>query len=140
MLASASAVTGSDGSEPTVASSRSARSVTLRASGPAISNVWDKGTTPSRLDKPTVPRKPTRLLCADGIRIEPQVSLPIPAAARLAATVAAVPPLDPPGLRDMSYGFSVCPPIELIVVMPRANSCRFVLPRMTAPASRNRRT
>ena len=105
-----------------------------------MSSVCDSGTTPSRLDKPVVPRSPTRLLCADGIRIDPQVSLPIPAAAKLAATAAPVPPLEPPGLRDVSYGFRVCPPSELTVVMPRANSCRFVFPSMTAPASRSRRT
>ena len=73
---------------------------------------------PSRLDSPRVPRRPNRLLCADGMRIDPQVSLPMPAAAKLAATAAPVPPLDPPGLRDGSYGLRVWPPIELTVVMP----------------------
>ena len=82
----------------------------------------------------------TGCCCADGIRIEPQVSLPMPAAAKLAATAAPVPPLDPPGLRVGSYGLRVWPPSELIVVMPAASSCRFVLPMMTAPASRSRFT
>ena len=76
-----------------------ARSVTLRASGPPISCVCDSGMIPSRLDSPSVPRRPNKLLFADGIRIDPQVSLPMPAAAKLAATAAPVPPLDPPGLR-----------------------------------------
>ena len=67
-----------------------------------MSCVCESGTTPSRLDKPSVPRRPTKLLCIDGIRMDPQVSLPIPAAAKLAAMAAPVPPLEPPGLRDVS--------------------------------------
>ena len=65
------------------------------------------------------------------------MSVPIPTAAKFAAIAAPVPPLDPPGLRVGSYGFLVCPPSELIVVMPRANSCRFDLATITAPASRS---
>ena len=137
---SASRVIKSAGSVPTVASSITARSVTVRVRGPAISWVCERGTTPSRLDRPSVPRSPTRLLCIDGIRMDPQVSLPMPAAEKLAAMAAPVPPLEPPGFRDVSYGFRVCPPSELTVVIPRANSWRLVLPRITAPASRNRRT
>src|SRR4051812_34448238 len=90
---------------------------------------------PSRLDRPAVPRRPNRLFSDEGLRIDPQVSVPIPAAAKLAATAAAVPPLDPPGLRLGSYGLRVWPPAELIVVIPYASSCRLVLPMMTAPAS-----
>jgi len=44
---------------------------------------------------------------------------------------------DPPGFRVRSYGFSVCPPIDEIVVMPDASSCMFALPMTTAPASRS---
>ena len=87
-----------------------------------MSCVCESGMMPSRLDSPSVPRKPNRLLFAAGIRIDPQVSLPMPADAKLAATAAPVPPLDPPGLRVGSYGFLVCPPSELIVVMPDASS------------------
>src|SRR4051812_18285022 len=92
---------------------------------------------PSRLDSPSVPRRPHRLFSDEGFLIDPHVSVPIPAAAKLAATAAPVPPLDPPGLRVGSYGLRVCPPAELIEVMPYASSWRFVLPRTTAPASRN---
>src|SRR5262249_12398244 len=91
-------------------------------------------------ESPWVGRRPTRLLCAAGYRMDPHVSDPMPAAAKLAATAAPVPPLDPPGLRVGSYGLRVCPPSELMVVMPRANSWGFVLPRMTTPASRSLRT
>ena len=68
----------------------------LRAIGPPMSCVLDSGTMPVRLDSPCVPRKPTRLLCDAGMRIDPQVSLPMPAAAKFAATAAPVPPLEPP--------------------------------------------
>ena len=64
----------------------------------------------------------------------------MPTAAKLAATAAPVPPLEPPGFRVGSYGLRVCPAIELTVVIPRASSCMFVLPRMMAPASRRRLT
>src|SRR3954465_9798669 len=87
-----------------------ARSATERASGPLMSWVWESGITPSRLDRPCVPRRPKRLLLDDGLRIEPHVSGPMPAAAKLAPIAAPVPPLEPPGLRRGSYGFFVCPP------------------------------
>ena len=73
---------------------------------------------PLRLDSPAVPRSPNRLFSEAGLRMEPQVSVPMPAAAKLAATAAAVPPLEPPGLRVGSYGLRVWPPAELMDVMP----------------------
>src|SRR5688572_12632494 len=72
--------------------------------------------------------------------MEPQVSLPQPTTAKLAATAAPVPPLEPPGQRRGSYGLRVWPPNELTDVIPAASSCMFVLPRITAPALRSRRT
>ncbi len=76
--------------------------MTLRARGPPMSCVWESGMMPVRLDNPAVPRRPNRLVFAAGMRIEPQVSLAMPATAKLAATATAVPPLDPPGVRDGS--------------------------------------
>ena len=67
--------------------------------GPPISCVEDSGTIPVRLESPCVPRRPTRLLKDAGTRIEPQVSLPMPTAAKLAAMAAPVPLLEPPALR-----------------------------------------
>ncbi len=95
---------------------------------------------PVRLSSPWVARNPTRLFSAAGIRIEPQVSLPIPAAAKLAATAAPVPPLEPPGTRSSWYGLRVNPKREPMLVIPYANSCMVALARMTAPASRRRVT
>ena len=93
------AVAGSAGSIPTVASSAIARSVAVRASGPPVSCECESGRIPSMLDSPFVGRSPKRLCTAAGMRIEPQVSVPQPTAAKLAATAAPVPPELPPGLR-----------------------------------------
>ena len=92
-------VCASAASKPTVTSSAMARSLTVRANGPAMSCVCDSGITPDRLTSPCVGRSPTRLPNAAGMRIEPQVSEPQPTAAKLAAMAAPVPPLDPPGQR-----------------------------------------
>jgi hypothetical protein len=50
---------------------------------------------PVRLSSPTVGLMPTRPLVPDGQTIDPSVSVPTPMAARLAATAAPVPELDP---------------------------------------------
>ena len=68
------------------------------------------------------------------------MSLPKLAAAKPAATAAALPPLEPPGTRDVSSGFFVGPNAEFSVLDPIANSSRLVLPTMTAPACCNRVT
>src|SRR5262249_34487888 len=85
---------------------------------------------------PCVPRRPTRLLCDAGMRIEPQVSLPIPTAAKLAAMAAPVPPLEPPGFRSSAYGLRVAPNSDPTVVMPYANSCILDLAITIAPTTR----
>ncbi len=60
--------------------------------------------------------------------------------AKLAATAAALPPLEPPGTRLESRGFLVGPKAEFSVEEPMANSSRLALPTITAPAARNRAT
>ncbi len=92
--------------------------------------------TPARLTSPRVGRMPTRLFAEAGERIDWPVSLPVPSSAMFAAIATPVPPLDPPGVRVRSYGFSTCPPRLLIDMPPRANSCRFALARISAPALR----
>src|SRR5207248_6691463 len=59
---------------------------------------------------------------------------------RPAATATALPPLDPPGTRDVSWGLRVGPKAEFSVDEPMANSSRLVLPIGTAPAARRRDT
>src|SRR6476619_7031692 len=72
--------------------------------------------------------------------MEPPVSLPSPIEANPAATAAALPPLLPPGTRDVSWGLRVGPNAEFSVLDPIANSSRLVLPMTIAPASRSRVT
>ena len=74
------------------------------------------------------------------MRIDPPPSLACAIGAMPAATAAADPPLEPPGVRCSSHGFFVGPNAEFSVEEPIANSSRFVLPTTTAPASRSRRT
>src|SRR5687768_8244207 len=75
-----------------------------------------------------------------GWRIEPPVSEPRASGTTRAATAAADPPLDPPGVRVTSQGFFDGPRAEFSVEEPIANSSRLVLPTITAPASSRRVT
>ena len=100
---------------------------------------------PSRLTSPTVGLIPTRPHFDAGEAIEPSVSVPTATTARLAATAAALPELDPLALRSSAYGLRVRPPRALQPLDERverklAHSLRLVLPRITAPASRSRST
>ena len=83
---------------------------------------------------------PVRLQKAAGRRTEPPVSEPRAAAAIPAATAAAEPLLLPPGVRARLQGFRVGPRKLFAPVGPRANSCMFVFPMTTAPASMSRLT
>src|SRR5688572_19404773 len=128
-----------------MAVSNNAASATVRAIGPAVSCETEIGMMPDRLTRPTVGFRPTKPATDAGQMMLPSVSVPIPIAARLAAIAAPVPELDPHGLRSSTYGFFVCPPRELHPDVDRverklAHSLRLVLPRITAPAARSRRT
>src|SRR5262249_24550781 len=73
---------------------------------------------------------------ADGMRIDPPVSVPT-AARHMPSTIdTAAPPLDPPGDRDGSCGLRTAPNAVSSLVVPKANSCRLVLPTTMAPARR----
>ena len=77
--------------------------------------------------------------------IEPSVSVPTATAHRFAETATPEPELEPQGLRSTAYGFTHWPPRALHPLLERverkfAHSDRFALPRITAPASRNRPT
>ena len=98
ILPTLKAVTGSFGSYPAMTSNNLAVSDTFLVIGPIVSWVKDTGTIPSRLIKPRVGRSPTKLFADAGERMEPPVSDPVPAAAKLAATAAPVPPEEPPGV------------------------------------------
>src|SRR5205823_14434802 len=73
-------------------------------------------------------------------RIEPPVSEPSASGTHRAATLAAEPPLDPPGMRSSAHGFLTGPNAEFSFDDPIANSSQFVLPMMIAPAASRRRT
>src|SRR5690349_20363281 len=124
---------------------RIAASVTVRAIGPAVSWLFEIGTMPARLTRPTVGLRPTMPQSVEGETIDPSVSVPMATAHRLAVTAAAEPELEPGGLRSSAYGFLVCPPRALqplVECEPRklAHSLRFVFASSTAPASRSRCT
>src|SRR5438270_2389563 len=107
------AVAASRASAPASAPSSAAASATVRAIGPAVSWLCAIGMMPARLTSPSVGLMPTRPLLLDGETIEPSVSVPTAAAARLAAIDAPEPELDPDGLRSSAYGFLVEPPRPL---------------------------
>src|SRR4029077_20378226 len=95
-----------------------------------------------RLTSPIVGLIPTRPFADDGHTIEPSVSLPTATAHKFAAAAAPEPEPDPPGLRSRAYGLRVCPPRPLHPLdewedRKFAHSLRFVLPKITAPASRS---
>src|SRR5206468_9663344 len=117
--------------------SRAAASATVRAIGPAVSWLCAIGTMPVRLTRPSVGLMPTSPFVVAGDTIDPSVSVPTAAAARLAAMAAPEPELDPDGLRSSAYGCLVWPPRPLqplleCVDRKLAHSLRFVLPRITA--------
>ncbi len=59
---------------------------------------------PARLTRPTVGRRPTMPCWADGLTIEPEVSVPIVTAARPAAAAEPEPELEPLVPKSRSYG------------------------------------
>src|SRR5689334_22516212 len=122
-----------------------AASVTVRARGPTVSWLWAIGMIPERLVNPTVGLMPTTPLTAAGTRIDPSVSVPMAATARLAATADAEPELDPCGEVSRTYGLSPWPPralqpLEERVERKLAHSLMLVFPKRTASALRKRCT
>ena len=77
--------------------------------------------------------------CA-GVRIEPPMSLPSSRPVRPAASAAAAPPEDPPGVRVVSQGLWVQPKTALYDCRSIAKVGRLVLPNTTAPAATSRCT
>src|ERR1039457_1121517 len=71
---------------------------------------------------------------AAGWRIEPPGAGPSARGAWEAATAAAEPPDEPPGILARSHGLRLGPNAEFSVEEPMANSSMLVLPMMIAPA------
>ena len=74
------------------------------------------------------------------MRSDPPPSLPCATGSMPAATAAAEPPEEPPGVRSRSQGLWVGPLWRGSVVGRIPNSGMFVVPTITKPASRRRRT
>ena len=92
-----------------IASSSSAASSAERAIGPTWSSVVESGTTPVRGTRPKVGLRPVTPQAAEGIRIDPPVSVPTASGHSPAASAAALPPLEPPATRPGARGFGTVP-------------------------------
>src|SRR5579862_7874392 len=119
--------------------------MTERAIGPGVSWLGEIGTTPDRLTRPTVGLRPTMPHTADGLRIDPSVSVPTASGASPAATAVADPDDEPLGLRSVACGFRVWPPMALHPELDRverkfAHSERFDFAKTIAPARRSAAT
>ena len=128
-----------------MAPSNSAAVRTSFVIGPGVSWLWLIGTTWVRLIRPTVGFNPTMPLIAAGQVTDPSVSVPTAASTMPAATAAPLPDDDPHGVRSSACGLRTWPPALLHPEIEKsdrmlAHSLRLVLPRMTAPAWRNRAT
>src|SRR5579883_1497338 len=90
--------------------------------------------------RPCVGFKPKTWQKAAGTRTLPPPSLPCAIGVIPAATLAAAPALDPPGVRRGSQGLRVTPKTRFSPVVPKPNSAVLVLPTTIAPAARRRST
>ena len=125
---------------PLVASSRSAASATVRASGPMQVRPLKASASGQVEIRPRCGFRPTRPVQAAGIRIDPAPSDPSAAGISPAATAAAAPPLEPPGVWAVLQGLRVAPNEGPSVNGHWPTSGAWVLPITIAPASRSRRT
>src|SRR5882724_6161883 len=126
--------------KPTRASSISAASSAVRASGPwtwqgsQASGIGQFGVNPGVGRMPTMPQNDA------GMRIEQPKSVPCANGTIPVATATAEPPEEPAGLNAGFQGFRVTPNTSLKVLAPAANSGVLVLPMTMAPAAFSRRT
>ena len=77
-----------------------------------------------------MPVTPVRLA---GWRTEPPVSVPVAAGTSRAATAAALPPDEPPGMRVVSQGLRAGNQAEFSLLPPMANSSQLSLASVTMP-------
>src|ERR1700682_5745549 len=80
--------------------SAAAASATVRPWGPTVSCVWEIGTTPARLVRPTVGLIAATPFAFPGQTILPSVSLPNDTVAKFAEVAAPEPELEPQGFRS----------------------------------------
>src|SRR6478735_10895326 len=118
----------------------SALSRTERVSGPTVPSDHHRCGCGAVVTRPRCGFRPKSPQLALGIRIEPPPSPPMPTGTIPDETAAAVPPLEPPGVRVRSHGLRVLPRETDSVKGNAPNSGIVVLPTTTAPAARSRAT
>ena len=96
--------------------------------------MWFCGLRPYGGLKPTTPEQ------AAGMRIEPAMSEPVPSVAAPEASVAPVPPEEPPGVNCGFQGLRVTPQSRVWVTPAQENSGVVVRRCMRAPARKQRST
>ena len=110
-----------------------AMSSTRRVIGPSCVRPWSSprydGVWPVRATRPLVGFRPTMPHTWAGWRMLSPVSLPMSKGEPPAATIAAAPPLLPPGDRERSYGLFDGPTMNFLVSSDQVNSGVLVLPR-----------
>src|SRR6202163_1085823 len=99
-------------------------SATVRPSGAITES--PAGSTLSLVTRSGDGRRPTTPQQEAGMRIEPPMSVPIATVAIPAATAAALPPLEPPGVIPARQGLLVAGKIALVVPTAAASSGRVV--------------
>ena len=109
-------VSGSSSSKPASVSASSAASSTVRANTPTWSSVRDSSSAPLRGIRPCVGLKPTTPQKAAGRITEPLVCEPIAPGTMWAATAAAEPLDEPPGVRAGSCGLRGLAGVEIGVL------------------------
>jgi len=138
--AGAGALSRSTSLGPETTSWNSAVSATRRASTPLTDRPCQWRGCGASGTRPRWGLSPNRPHQAEGMRIEPAPSEPSAAPTRPAATAAALPPLEPPGACWSSQGLRVTPNVAVSVNGQMHSSGTLVLPMITAPAARRRRT
>src|SRR2546428_2837490 len=86
----------------------------VRAIGPILSSVHESAIAPLRETRPYVGRRPVTPQYADGVPIEPDVSLPSAYGTSPAATAAAGPLDEPSDQWSVFRGLRPCPCIEAL--------------------------
>src|SRR5690625_707229 len=110
-----------------MASRSRAASATVRANGPEVASPSRSARSGAPETRPRVGLRPKTPHALPGIRIDPPPSLPWATGARRAATAAAAPPLEPPGVRAVSHGLRVGGAISFSVWQLDPNSGVLVL-------------
>src|SRR6266700_616785 len=118
---------GSSGCSPLMASSSSARSLTLRAIGPCTVRLRSILKAGLRATRPMLGRMPTTPQKLAGLRSEPPMSEPWASHAVPVARATAAPPEEPAADRETSQGLRVAPNTSLKVLAPAPNSGVFDL-------------